>query len=53
MTLTEANLATAQIDQVIASGYFAWGIRDFFSTEGRSAVMDSYYGNKMAGLIES
>jgi hypothetical protein len=52
MTLTEANLATAQIDQVIASGYFAWDIRDFFSTEGRSAVMDSYYGNKMAGLIE-
>jgi len=51
-TLTEASLPSAQIERVIASGYFAWGIRDFFSTEGRPAVMDSYYGNKTSGLIE-
>jgi hypothetical protein len=50
--LTDENLPSALIEQVIASGYFAWGIRDFGPGEGRPAVMDSYYGNKMAGLIE-
>jgi hypothetical protein len=50
--LAEQNIPTVLIEQVIASGYFSWGIRELGSGEGRPAVMDSYYGNKIAGLIE-
>lgn len=50
--LDAANLPAAVIDRAMASGYFAWGIRDFGPGDGRPAVMDSYYGNKWSGLME-
>jgi hypothetical protein len=51
------TLATHRIDQsviqeVIDSGFFAWGIGEFGSSEVRPCIADSYYGNKYAGLIE-
>jgi hypothetical protein len=40
------------IDQVVEAGYFAWQIGQLGSGEVRPCVMDSYYGNKYAGLIQ-
>jgi hypothetical protein len=50
-TLAEHDVDEALIEQVVNSGYFAWGIGRLGSTDVQPGVMDSYYGNKRAGLI--
>src|SRR5690242_1071332 len=50
--LVEQDIDAGLIQRVLDSGYFAWGIGQLGSGESKPGVMDSYYGNKWAGLIE-
>src|SRR5262245_46758009 len=51
-TLVEHAIDEALIQQVVDSGYVKWQFSGPGSSQVRTGVMDTYYGNKYAGLFE-